>query len=64
MPYFDYKCNACNEEVANKLVKKHDEKVECPYCKAEMQKQVAATKYTLLCGEGFYKQHDKIPDNW
>lgn len=63
MPLFDYACE-CGHEEKDKLVKSHDQPVECQKCGARMRKQVAVTKNLLLMGEGFYKQHDRIPDNW
>ncbi len=63
MPLFDFKCE-CGHEEQDKLVRTHDSKIECAKCGALMQKQVSATKNFLLMGEGFYKQHDRIPDNW
>lgn len=37
MPLFDYKCPVCGKKTS-KLVKVYDEKVLCPDCKAEMEK--------------------------
>lgn len=64
MPFFDYACKECGHELKDKLVKSSETPVECPNCGARMTKQLAATKNLLLMGDGFYKQHDRIPDNW
>lgn len=63
MPYFDYKCE-CGNEANDKLVRNSEVKVECPKCGAQMQKQISATNYRLLMGEGFHNQHDAPNPNW
>lgn len=63
MPIFDYVCT-CGEKVADKLVRNSETIVDCPACSKSMQKQTTATKYLLLCGGGFYDQHDAPNPNW
>jgi len=63
VPFFDYECE-CGHKEDDKLVRNSETKVECPKCGAQMKRQVSATKYTLLMGEGFHKQHDAPDPSW
>lgn len=38
MPIFNYSCTGCGHVEENKMVKKHDDIVDCPVCGEPMKK--------------------------
>lgn len=39
MKFFDYSCKSCGHQEKDRMVKAHDECIECPICGNTMEKQ-------------------------
>ena len=52
MPIFDYFCPRCHHNF-DELVKRYDDPVDCPECRTQANRQLAAPSF-ILKGSGFY----------
>jgi len=46
-PLFDYQCCDCGHYEQDKMVKKWDDKIVCPFCDNEMKKEPSAVNFDI-----------------
>ena len=52
MPFFNYNCEECGQDIEGKLVKKYDDEVVCPVCGTVMTKKMSACSFTVPYSTG------------